>query len=340
MTRLVSCGLLVVLIGSALLAAVLPRGDEVTVWRAGDAAAIAPAALSAPLPASAAEVVESDSLVVTHYVVRGDSPNPTDSTQPLLTVTTMGAPFRWLQITWDGAWSVTILWTELIVTIAVWGVALLAFFGSLQAGVGRRARMVIRATALGMGLTLTLAWLPPLIATPSYWTVFLSRSGFIEKLGVSPSEPHGYKKFVGRWIHSPPFNQIVWVFFDEPVNDRPEVVLSSGAITTLGFPVGALVGRELLWDGLGLKTPGLSRWQFALRVMRTPPSPIGFPLDTALWASACLVLMATPASITHIRRVRRIRRGECPDCGYPRKSGSVECSECGARSRTTDAQAR
>ncbi|MDA1106666.1 MAG: zinc ribbon domain-containing protein, partial [Planctomycetota bacterium] len=192
-------------------------------------------------------------------------------------------------------------------------------------------------------LTLALVSLPPLIAPPFRGYVFLYPSDFTEVTGVSPSLPL-YKgdgwpetyKFSGQVDQSLLTKQVVWVFYDKPATDQPGVVLTSGAIVTLGFPVGALVGREMLWDYHFRKTLGeVNLWRYALRIMRTPPSLIGFPVDSAFWASAYLVLMATPASITHIRRVRRVRRGACPDCGYPRKSGSDQCSECGAGGATS-----
>lgn len=52
----------------------------------------------------------------------------------------------------------------------------------------------------------------------------------------------------------------------------------------------------------------------------------GFFADAAIYGAAWFFLLATPG---FVRRRRRLRRGQCPACGYPRSPTSPVCTECG-----------
>ncbi|MCL4199366.1 MAG: hypothetical protein KJZ69_17885 [Phycisphaerales bacterium] len=55
------------------------------------------------------------------------------------------------------------------------------------------------------------------------------------------------------------------------------------------------------------------------------PTPVGFAVNSVLYGGSCWLLLGGPRSLT---RWRRMCRGQCTKCGYPRGTSPV-CTECG-----------
>ena len=62
-----------------------------------------------------------------------------------------------------------------------------------------------------------------------------------------------------------------------------------------------------------------------LRLLPLRPLPLGFMVNTLLYATVLWLLIPGPFAL---RRLIRVKRGCCPTCGYP-KGESAICSECG-----------
>jgi hypothetical protein len=73
---------------------------------------------------------------------------------------------------------------------------------------------------------------------------------------------------------------------------------------------------------------GFDVWSAGGRVLPLEPLPVGFAVNTALFALAWWVVVAAPS---RLRRSIRIRRGLCAGCGYNLAAGGqTVCPECGA----------
>ncbi len=72
---------------------------------------------------------------------------------------------------------------------------------------------------------------------------------------------------------------------------------------------------------------GATYWGRGRRLPLTPLWP-GFAINTLLYAPILWLLFLTPGLLRRWRRIRRIRRGQCPACAYPIGTSPV-CTECG-----------
>ncbi len=76
----------------------------------------------------------------------------------------------------------------------------------------------------------------------------------------------------------------------------------------------------------------------SIKVIVWRPRPLGFLLNSTLWA-ACLMLLAVPA----VRIARRLRPAwKCPTCGYDRRGlpAGAPCPECGAEANKVTANSK
>jgi hypothetical protein len=94
----------------------------------------------------------------------------------------------------------------------------------------------------------------------------------------------------------------------------------------LGWPLPVIEQKQMLWD-----------WNNpALAGPESDPSPSlvlrGLVLNPIMLGGGAWVVLVLPyvGAVIATRRYRR-RRGRCLDCGYPAKSGSESCTECGSR---------
>lgn len=346
-------------IGTAVLIAILPRGESVMVWREGLGCTVRPPIVANLLSDGDVNLIlEADSLAITEYelqVATPGAPFAAESSVTQLRVTAVGWPARFLCVAWDdrddsddsddseptgdvgfklapGVWA-TVLWRALVFDLVVWGVTTIALLILARTGATRRVRVAVRAATFGMWITLLIAWLALLTTTSAVQRVFSSPVTFAEAHGVAPAEPSvPGTTFVGARRWNPMLAQVDWMFLAQPSTDRAGVVVSSGAIATLGFPFGALRDREWVWEASRLRNPELGRWRTACWILRTPPSSFGFLADWIVWGVVCFGVMTFP---TAIRRLRRTRRAQCPACGYRRTTSAERCSECGVRFPTT-----
>ena len=117
-----------------------------------------------------------------------------------------------------------------------------------------------------------------------------------------------------------------------------------------GWPLFSLRGFEWTYHPVGDRTiaPKTS-WRMALHIDRNPPRkwsspewtspsaalclesiplellPMGFAVNTIVYAAILWLLFAAPFAL---RRRIRARRGQCPACAYPIGTSNV-CTECG-----------
>lgn len=75
-------------------------------------------------------------------------------------------------------------------------------------------------------------------------------------------------------------------------------------------------------------------WQYSARRLPVWPRPIGFLLDTALYALIALLVFFAPGTG---RRAWRRRHNRCPHCAYPVGASPV-CTECGRPVKTMGAR--
>ena len=113
---------------------------------------------------------------------------------------------------------------------------------------------------------------------------------------------------------------------------------------SFGFPAPAM--RLEVWDefttgnGISSRTQGhppKSVWRAGIPVASSyfplPARPIwpGFAINTVFYAVILWGLFAAPFALRRLRGGRRIKRGLCPKCAYPRGAGTNQvCTECGA----------
>ncbi len=335
-------------IENAVLVAIFPRGESVAVWRKGLGGTVPPPIVADMMPAGGAiQVLEADSLAITEYKLQlatADELSVADPNGSQLQVTAVGWPARFLRLAWDNGvhekqvgdsgprlasgGGATILWRELMFDLVVWGVTGIALLTLARVSIGRRTRIALRAAGAGMWITLLLAWLAPLLTLIEIHRVTFSPATLAAKHGVSPTAPTvSWTTFVGNHRRGVMLVQVDWMYCSEGATDLVSDVVSSGAITTLGFPLGALQARDCVWGAARLRNPELSPWRHACWILRTPPAGVGFVADWMVWGLVCFAAMTAPSAI---RRVCRARRAQCLACAYPRTPSAERCSECGA----------
>jgi hypothetical protein len=99
--------------------------------------------------------------------------------------------------------------------------------------------------------------------------------------------------------------------------------------TGQGWPLSAL-RHELIWESTksgelhgGWKTPDW--FHIPGRILAYRVIPLGFAINSILYAAILWLLLGGPFAL---RRVARVRHGLCPNCAYP-MGGSPTCTECG-----------
>jgi len=130
-----------------------------------------------------------------------------------------------------------------------------------------------------------------------------------------------------------------WGQFVSPIGNTARDANHAAAAVSRGWPLPALSGGFLIrWRAdwipevtkyssvlLDPIEPGdLNSWM-SVRVIPLRPLPLGFLVNTAVYALAGWIVMTVPPTI---RRSIRRRRGLCPQCGHT-LAGVTRCPECG-----------
>ncbi|MDZ4753785.1 MAG: hypothetical protein SGJ11_04740 [Phycisphaerae bacterium] len=182
-----------------------------------------------------------------------------------------------------------------------------------------------------MWFALLVAWVAPALESQQFellqrWDAYYKLENYTAAVGDSPPVPAvAWTDFYGSRHRGLLHAQDAWMFSVRPSPEQALMAVDTGANVTLGFPLGALAADEWVIRSSRFHNPNLGWWQAVCWVIRLPPSPLGFIVDTACWSSGLLVLALLPSAI---RRMSRQRRGACPHCGFLRGSGE-QCTECG-----------
>lgn len=124
---------------------------------------------------------------------------------------------------------------------------------------------------------------------------------------------------------------------------RMEVIYATNGVSNMsltaarsGWPMPAMHGRSITGNGASTLQFAVHRPAFVPFAQESYP-PLAFlpikPLWPGLLANAmvyAMVLWLGMLALNAQRRRRRLHKGLCPACGYPRSTSPV-CSECGER---------
>jgi len=149
----------------------------------------------------------------------------------------------------------------------------------------------------------------------------------------------------GGWPNDPAEPLVPsWGQFVSPVGNTARDASHAAAADSRGWPLPALGGGFLIrWRGDRvpevtkyssvlldpIAAGDLNSWK-SVRVIPLRPLPLGFLVNTAIYALAAWIVMTVPPTI---RRSIRRRRGLCPQCGHT-LAGMTRCPECGVATVT------
>ncbi len=191
---------------------------------------------------------------------------------------------------------------------------------------------------IGILVTLLVAW----------WTAAAVETGELQR-EASPSEhhqlwwrrraPEAFSQSPERLSRSFGFG-IEFVFLSAPPQNLPEArsrgrpkILAEKCIRIRsGWPFFAMEGATWVSPALNLYTKSNLIDLPAFLSPRRPTVPLrplllGYALNSCIFA---LISLASMTVFNVVRRRVRVRRGLCPNCGYP-AGPSPQCPECGSR---------
>jgi hypothetical protein len=193
----------------------------------------------------------------------------------------------------------------------------------------RAAIRVLVFLLLGAAVNVAVAWGCALLPwRPGYGDVRLADQDAIDWWRLHA--PAGFPDVPGIVYEGHRFGNRGTVLHEEGVETISRKFLAIRSAS--GWPMVSL--EHTSWTNVKARTIEardvyqLSGWPFAAGTGRSIPlRPVmpGFAVNTAVYAT---MLWLAVVAAGHVRRRRRIGRGECPACAYPVGTSAV-CTECG-----------